>query len=218
MTMRRLSAVLAGLALTLVSCDTVTAPEARIPKPEGGNPTLPEIEDPDGVDENGLPILLRFSPGVVPEERTIRFWAVQGKTREAKIRNAVTGKDLVKLKVHARTIIKYPDGRPLAVDDSVLITMALDPDGRVLAEFSPAGLGFDSEDGAELTIAYDVADPDFDGSGDIDTADVQAEDLLSIWRQGADGEPFSPRPSSQDRIGRKVVANIQGFSRYAIAY
>jgi hypothetical protein len=226
MIMRRLSAVLAGLALVLVSCDNATAPEAQIPRPEIEQPTLPEVEnppqpeggDPDGVDENGLPIFLRFAPGVVPDERTVSFWAVQGKTREAKIRNAVTGRDLVKLKVTSRAELHHPDGRAFAVNDSVLITMTLDPDGRVLAEFAPAGLGFGADDGAELTIAYDVADPDFNGSGLIDPADLQAEDSLSIWRQGADGEPFAPRPSSRDRIGRKLVAIISGFSRYAIAY
>ena len=216
--MRRLSAVLAGLALVLVSCDTATAPEAVIPRPENDNPLPPGSGDPDPVDENGLPYLLRFAPGVVPDQPTVSFWAVQGKSREGKIRNAVSGKDLVKLKVGPHAAIRRPDGRLLAENDSVLITMTLDPDGRVLAEFSPSGLGFDSGEGAELTIAYDVANPDFNGDGGVDTVDAAAEDSLAIWRQGTDGEPFVPRASGRDRAGKKVVSIIQGFSRYAIAY
>lgn len=216
--MRRLSAVLAGLALVLVSCDTATAPEAVVPRPETGIPIPPDTGDPAEVDENGLPYLLRFAPGVVPDQATVSFWAVQGKTREGKIRNAVSGKDLVKLKVGPKADIRLPDGTLVAENDSVLITIRLDPDGRVLAEFAPAGLGFASNEGAELTIAYDVADPDFNGDGGVNTIDVAAEDSLSIWRQGSDGEPFTPRASGRDRAGKKVVAIIPGFSRYAIAY
>ena len=216
--MRRLSAVLAGLALVLVSCDTATAPEAVVPRPENENPLPPDTGDPEGVDENGLPYLLRFAPGVVPDQPTVSFYAIQGKTREGKIRNAVTGKDLVKLKVGAHAGIRLPNGTLIAENDSVLITMKLDPDGRVLAEFSPAGLAFESGEGAELTIAYDVANPDFNSDGDVDTSDIAAEDSLAIWRQGADGEPFVPRASGRDRAGKTVVSIIQGFSRYAIAY
>ena len=111
-----------------------------------------------------------------------------------------------------------PDGTPFAEDDSVLITVRVVDPARLLFEFEPAGLTFNPARPAELKIHYDHADDDLDEDGDVDLDDEALELTIAIWRQGNDGDPFERLGSLLIDDLEEIEAELQGFSRYALAY
>jgi hypothetical protein len=102
--------------------------------------------------------------------------------------------------------------------DSVLITVrVVDPD-RLLFEFEPAGLTFSPERPAELKIHYNHADDDLDEDGDVDLEDEDLELTISVWRQENAGDPFERLFSLLLDDLEEIDAELEGFSRYALAY
>ena len=183
--------------------------------------------DSSGPDDNTRPpadlTILRVDqaspPLYNPEES---FWAVRGEDREVRIffQDDVggAGEEYLRLRVDAPSLLAYPDGTPFATDDSVLITVRVVDPTRLLFELEPSGLRFSPSDPAELKIHYNHADDDLDEDGDVDGEDDAIEQTLSIWRQESPGDPFV-------RLGSLLVdeldeaeAELQGFSRYALAY
>jgi hypothetical protein len=88
----------------------------------------------------------------------------------------------------------------------------------MLFELEPSGLTFSSDEPAELKIHYNQTEGDLDDDGDVDPDDETIERTMAIWRQESPGDPFV-------RIGTAVVedleeaeAELQSFSRYALAY
>ncbi len=118
----------------------------------------------------------------------------------------------------ADALLSYPDGTPFAEDDSVLITVRVVDPARLLFEFEPAGLAFNPSRPAELKIHYDKADDDLDEDGDIDVEDETLELTLGIWRQENDGDLFERLGSLLIDDLEEIDAELEGFSRYALAY
>jgi len=83
---------------------------------------------------------------------------------------------------------------------------------------TPSGLTFSESRPAELRIRYQHADPDYNDDGAVDSADEDAEDRFSIWRQAFPGQPFVRLGSVRFKDEQRVEANLAGFSRYAISY
>jgi hypothetical protein len=120
--------------------------------------------------------------------------------------------------VDAEALLTRPDGTPFADGDSVLITVRVaDPD-LLLFEFQPAGLRFNPDRPAELKIHYNHADDDLDEDGDVDLEDETLELTIGIWRQENDGDPFERLGSLLFDELEEIEAELQGFSRYALAY
>lgn len=165
---------------------------------------------------------IRPAPGA-PElaDTTVQFYAKRGTDREIRIRYAVSPgqfEEFVRFRVRPDALLSYPDGRPFAVGDSVLITLRVVDFARLIVDFQPSGLRFSPDEPAELKFKYNYADPDFDGDGDVDAADAEAETRLSFWRQEAAGQPWF-RQSSQLEISiDEIDAEITGFTGYALAY
>jgi hypothetical protein len=178
---------------------------------------------PDGTKPPSELTVLRLAPTSPPLfNPEVSFWAVRGQDRETRIffQNAEggAGEEYLRLRVDAPTLLSYPDGTPFALDDSVQITVRVVDPTQLLFELEPSGLRFNPADPAELKIHYDQADDDLDEDGDVDVEDENLERTLSIWRQESPGDPFVRLGSLVVEDLEEVEAELEGFSRYALAY
>ena len=154
----------------------------------------------------------------------VSFYAVRGENREAEIsfvddeRPTEPGERYLELRVDAEALAARPDGSPIADGDSVLITVRVVDPAQLLFEFEPAGLTFSPSRPAELRIHYNHADDDLDEDGDVDLDDASLELTVGIWRQENDGDPFERLGSLLIDDLEEAEADLQGFSRYALAY
>ena len=150
------------------------------------------------------------------------FWAKKGEQAEAHIyfQDAVggQGQEYLRLRIDDISLETLPDGTPIAIGDSVLITIrSVDPT-RILFELEPTGLKFSPLKPAELEIKYQEADDDFNEDGVVDQEDDAIEDILAIWRQENPGDDFVKIGSLLIESLEEIEAELTGFSRYAIAY
>ena len=164
--------------------------------------------------------LAQASPPVFNPVET--FWAKKGQDAEARIyfQDAVggQGEEYLRLRIDDISLETLPNGTPIAIGDSVLITIrSVDPT-RILFELEPTGLKFNPLKPAELDIKYQEADDDFNEDGVVDLADEAIEDSLAIWRQENPGDDFVKIGSLVFESLEEVEAELTGFSRYAIAY
>jgi hypothetical protein len=152
----------------------------------------------------------------------VSFYAVKGENREARIffqnDQGGPGDEYLRLRIDAPTLRARPDGSAIAEGDSVLITVRVVDPQQMLFEMEPSGLGFSTDDPAELRIRYAEAHGDLNDDGRVDSTDDDIESTMAIWRQETPSDPFV-------RVGTAVVkdleeaeAELTGFSRYALAY
>ncbi len=182
-------------------------------------------DDDDNVKPPSELTILRLSENSPPLLNPVAsFWAVRGENREVEIRfvddenPTQPGEEYLELEVDAEALLAYPDGTFFVDGDSVFITVrVVDPD-RLLFEFEPAGLTFSPDRPAELKIHYDHADDDLDDDGDVDGADDDLELTIAIWRQENEGDPFERLGSLLIDDLEEIDAELEGFSRYALAY
>jgi hypothetical protein len=80
-------------------------------------------------------------------------------------------------------------------------------------EFQPAGLQF--AEPAELRVNYQFAHPDLNGDGEVNDDDEDFE--FGWWRQEMPGQKWEPVGSVRVRNLTEVRAEIDGFTRYALA-
>ena len=185
----------------------------------------PDDDGDDGIKPPTDLTILRLSEASPPLFNPVAsFYAVRGENREVEIsfvddeNPGTPGEEYLELGVDADALLSLPDGTPFLEGDSVLITVRVVDPERLLFEFEPAGLRFSPSRPAELKIHYNHADDDLDEDGDVDVADESLELTIGIWRQENDGDPF-------ERIGslllddlEEIDAELEGFSRYALAY
>lgn len=203
----RVLPTLAVVGLLLVGCAD-TGPS----DPEPGE-TRPETSlNIVGLAANAPPL---FNP-------VVSFWARRGQNARGEIffRNpdGSRGERYVRFDLGDRALLAYPDGRPFADGDSVLITMRITDPQRILVEFLPSGLRFSPDDPAELEIRYAHANRDFNDDGHEDDEDDRIERVLSIWRQESASDPFIRLGTIRIEELKELDARLLGFSRLAIAY
>jgi hypothetical protein len=186
---------------------------------DSGGPDDDDVRPPSDL------TILRLSDASPPLFNPVEsFYAVRGQNREVRIffedeeRPGEAGEEYLRFSVDNETLLAYPDGTPFVEDDSVLITVRVVDPARLLFEFEPAGLSFDPNRPAELKIHYNHADDDLDEDGDVDIDDEALELTLSIWRQESDGDPFVRLGSLLLDALEEIDAELNGFSRYALAY
>jgi hypothetical protein len=217
--LRRLAGV-ALLALT-ASCGEPIATDSAAPATDE-NLTPAESDTASVQPEATLTEhILRLSPTAPPlEQESVSFWARRDQAREAQLvfQGHGAGRELARLRIGAGSLRARPDGTPFGPMDSVLVTMRLGDAGRLLVELEPHGLAFDSLAPAELTLYYREADPDYDADGSLDADDGTVEERLSVWHQPRRGDAYDRKPTRRQKDIRQVVTDLQGFSRYAIAY
>lgn len=181
--------------------------------------------DDDGTRPPSDLTILRLSGDSPPLLNPVEsFYAVRGDNREVRIffedenDPGEAGDEYLRFAVDNDALLARPDGTLFVEDDSVLITVRVVDAARLLFEFEPAGLSFSPSRPAELKIHYDKADDDLDEDGDVDIDDEELELTLAIWRQESDGDPFVRLGSLLIDDLEEIDAEVEGFSRYALAY
>jgi len=153
--------------------------------------------------------VLTLRDGVEPAQTETSFWAVRGEQAEGSMELS-NGEDYVRLRLDDNTLLARPDGRPFLNGDSVLITIRVVNADQLLFELQPEGLRFNPLDPAELRIRY------------LDAAELDAgatdDDEINIWRQPTLGDLFERLGTARFKSEGELRADLNGFSRYAVAY
>ncbi len=183
---------------------------------QGPNPP-PEQRPPAAL--NILAIAQNSPPVFNPVESV---WAVKGEDAEIRIffqdPAGGRGEDYLQLRIDDVSLEARPNGTPIAIGDSVLITVTVVDPSQILFELEPTGLTFNPLAPAELELRYRQADDDLNGDGVVDSDDDDIEQTLSIWRQERVGDDFVRLGSVLFDSLEKIEVELTGFSRYAIAY
>jgi len=204
----RLRASTVAIALALaIGCSSDTA-----------SPDAPGTERPS--DALNVARVATTAPPL--ESDNVSFWAVKGQSVEQKLyfldSQGLRGEEYLRLRLEAGSLSLLRDGSAIAEGDSVLITITVEDPARLLFELQPTGLQFSATAPAELKISYAQADHDFNDDGAINVEDSEVETRLGIWRQELPGQPFLRLGSVKIEGQEELEAELQGFSRYAIAY
>lgn len=150
------------------------------------------------------------------------FYAKRGENREVRIFFAdvegQAGEEYLRLRVDAPSLLARPDGTLFQDGDSILIHVVVVDPTQLLFEMQPSGLRFSSTAPARLTIHYDHANDDFNEDGKVDQEDNSIETTLGIWRQETLTDPFVRLGSAVFKDLKEIDADLDGFSRYALAY
>lgn len=87
-----------------------------------------------------------------------------------------------------------------------------------MVQLEPTGLKFNPAKPAELRIEYGEASDDLNHNGTVDSEDEAIEQELALWRQATLADPFVLIGSIKLEDTNEFEAELNGFSRYAIAY
>ena len=207
---RRLA--LAGALVVLAACGDATEP--------GPDPVPPG--DTTRVEED-LRFLQAAADAPPLERTTASFYAVRGDNSELRIHYQPrlgddSGDEFLRFEVRGESLRQHPDGSPIAEGDSLLITVTVVDPERLIVDFQPAGLRFNTEEPARLRMSYAETEDDRDSDGDVDDRDREVESSLSIWRREEPGDPWVRIGSLRSVDRDEIEAEITGFTYYAIAY
>jgi hypothetical protein len=203
---RSLIAALLATALVACSSDSFT----------------PSADDGPTEKSESLLSVIAVAPTSLPEATIVRFYAVKGQSTEQRLYtvkpDGSRDAEYLRFTLDGKTLLARPDGTPFVNGDSVLITISVLDQSRMMFQFEPSGLKFSPANPAELRISYAAAGGDLDNDGDHDSADDSLETRLAIWRQETPGTPFQRLSSLISTSDHDVRANLTGFSRYAVSY
>ncbi len=150
------------------------------------------------------------------------FYAKRGEDREVRIffqdEQGGAGEEYLRLRVDAASLLLRPDGMPFLVGDSILIHVRVVDPARLLFELEPSGLHFALTSPARLKLHYDQANKDINEDGEVNQEDDAIESTLAIWRQETPADPFVRLGSAVVKDLKEIEAELEGFSRYALAY
>lgn len=209
----RTTVFLPRLALAVAAVVSLSCSDSGGPGDPGGGNTRPPAQ------LNILQLAASSPPLLNPVDS---FYAKRGENREIRIFFADTqggeGEEYLRLRIDAQSLLTRPDGTPFEDGDSILVHVAVVDAAQLLFEMQPSGLAFSSGSPAQLTIHYNHSDDDFNGDGHVDGTDDSIETSLSIWRQEGPTDPFVRLGSALLKDQREIEADLQGFSRYALAY
>ena len=156
-------------------------------------------------------------------DTAVSFWAKRGEDRELRLyynsqSGSGGGQEFLRLTVPAAALAQRPDGSPIAVGDSVLISARVIDPSRLIVEFQPSGLKFAAGSPARLRVELAETDSDLNGDGVTDSRDDSLETQLSFWRQETPGQPWLKVASAVFTDLDEVEANVLGFTGYALAF
>lgn len=148
-----------------------------------------------------------FAPTAPPPATTdTSFWAFAGRDTTVEILYEGTGKRFLRLELDEESLLRRPDGTLFQPGDSVLISIRVEP-GRFVVDLQPTGLRFRPDAPAELEIRYEFADDSF----------LEREPAFQLWRQERLGELWFLAPFLQIEDFDEIEADLEGFTRYAVA-
>jgi hypothetical protein len=153
---------------------------------------------------------------------SVSFWAKQGQDTEGSLyfkgENGDRGEEYARLRIRQGSLKSYPDGRPFGAQDSVLVTMRVADETKIIIELLPSGLQFNAGSPAELRLEYDNDDPDLNHDGVVNAADEALQHQLAAWVQEVLNGPFAKAASVNSESLEEIEATLLGFSRLAVAY
>lgn len=193
-----------ALAATLAACgDDGSGPEIR---PEGR-----------------LNILLQAPTAPLLSATSRQVWVKRGVEQEILLyyRPLVVGGDsseFLRLRFDPNTLLARPDGTPIAVGDSVLVTVSVPDPSRFFVSLEPTGLRFNPNDPARLHWELTEHEDDLDDDGDVDSSDESLYTSLAVWRQETAGQPWVRLVSNLEVQIDEIEADLTGFSNYVVAY
>jgi hypothetical protein len=182
-----------------------------------------ESTSPEGKQTDELRFL-RLDPTAPPlVTQRDSFYAKVGEDRELRMYFRPRpleddSTEFLRFRVDAGALSRRPDGSSFAVNDSILITITMTDLSRLIFDFQPSGLRFNSQRPAQLKIHYENADHDFDEDGDEDDRDLLLEGAFNIWRRENATQPWFPLGSIRHLEIDEVEADIFGFTNHALAY
>jgi hypothetical protein len=204
--MRRARALAFALAALLAACS------------DSGGPNTGGVRPPGDL------AIIKLAPGHAAIWNPVdSFYAVKGQDRELRIyftdENGVSrGEEYVRLRVDAASLLTMPNGTPIQVGDSVLITVRVPDPDLVEFQFEPSGLKFDPAVPAQLKIEYNEANPDYNEDGHEDGTDAAIKQQLAVWRQEQTGQSYMKVNTVNVTELDECNSDLVGFTRYAIAY
>ena len=169
------------------------------------------------------PTIVTLPAGAPPlYQSSASFYAKLGEDREGSLyfqdASGGPGERFARLRVRAASLLSLPDGTLINPGDSVLITLRVVDPTQLLVELDPAGLKFDAAAPATLELSYSATGGDLNDDGQVTLADSVLAGKLGIWRQETAGAPFVLLLSTRLLNLEEVTAQLNGFSRYALAY
>ena len=198
-------ALLAALALSLAAC--------------GEDPVPPKV-----VQNGDLAVIVQ-DPAAPPLEAVVKsFYAKRGTDREVRLYYALRSgqteqEEFLRLRVRDGSLLALPDGSPIAMGDSVLITVRVPDPSKFLVELEPAGLRFALTEPAELKWKLGESDDSYDSDDDgIHVDDLPALADFGVWRQETSSAPWARLVSRIEVELDEIEVGLIGFSNYAVAY
>ena len=153
----------------------------------------------------------------------IAFWAVKGVNKEVRMMyharpGHTDSTTFLFFRVRPRSLNLRPDGTPIALGDSVLITVTLVDPVALKLDFQPSGLRFAASDSAEMRLSFKETLRDLNGDGVVNHLDSDIVRSMAIWRRESPLDPWIPMPSVLLSGSYELQARITGFTGYACAY
>jgi hypothetical protein len=181
-------------------------------------------DDPTGTEDNSNLTFLQPEP-TAPQLglQTVTFNAIQGQDTEVilwyrKRPGSTDSSKVLRLRIDDDAQIVRPNGTPLSPGQSVSITITIVDPIRLIAEFQPAGLQFQGNEVADLTMWYLERDHDFNDDGVINATDTSIEQTLAIFRRESRTAPWVRLTGDISIEADEIEAEISGFTNYVIAY
>ena len=185
-------------------CLLLPAAFAACESPSGGNGRTVPGEDL---------VFLRPAADAPPlAVNEVSFVAVAGQDYDIRIPYD-NGEDCLRFRLDDDALTRRPDGTRMNEGDTITIRIRVVDTGYFNFEFQPAGLRF--AEPAELRVNYQFAHPDFNGDGEVDGDDDDFE--FGWWRQEMPGQRWEHIASARVHDVTEVRAEIDGFTRYALA-
>ncbi|HKW40883.1 MAG TPA: hypothetical protein VJN39_06520 [Gemmatimonadales bacterium] len=216
----------AGLVLLAAGCLDGVAPAARTagaPTPHflrwasGTPPRFTTLGSVRGGSNNGH-AHLALSSSLSLNRYSASFWAVRGTERSLEIDYQSATGDTSKpfLRFTTADPAFVPGVGDLAVGDSVLITVTIDPE-RIGVALEPMGLQFGSP--AQLQIWYTGADGDFNGDGVVDQTDAEIESqFLGVWYQEGSTDPWAVTAATHSLADQSFIVSLPHFCEWAVSW
>jgi hypothetical protein len=168
--------------------------------------------------------ILQQSPTAPPlSAYETTFWAKKGKESRipvdyVPVDGQKVGQPFLYFNIPKEGLIAGPAGTVLAKNDSVLMTLTIDP-VSFSADLQPSGVKFSVTSPASLTICYENMNQDLNGDGVVDGTDELLQQQISFWYQSEKGDSWWVKlPSKYDGTNPCVSTPLYHFSYYAVSW
>jgi hypothetical protein len=225
-----LASLTAGLAV--LACTEGTAPLNEPPAPPDAGPHFVKWdaangpvrfsavgETPHGALDIVHPLFRAAGDSIQLDTYEVSFWAVRGERRYIQINYVeADGSQHPYIRLDVANPTQRPDGSPIAMGDSVPISVSVDPTD-VLVHFGPSGLQFGTDYPTTFQMWYGGATDDLNLDGTVNSTDSYIQyNLLGMWYHESAGEPWEEIDSRHDPEREWFGARLQHFSGYAISW